>query len=393
MKILFLTATLNWVGASISVLNLLKGLRRRGVDCFVVTSSDYCIDKKMTDAFEKIGVQWTSIHFYWDTSNPKTITGIKSLAYAALHPFRMQKAKKARQEAKRARNTAKEKLEEIIRDYHPDIVHTTVGEIGIGYEVCQKLGVKHVWHLREYQDKDFGWHIYPTKEKFCERLRKSDAVITITDGIRSYFNLADCPHAVTIYNGIYNHDDVCLDFPKEKYFLSASRIVEAKGIMDVVKAFSLFHQSYPDYKLLLAGMGDEAYINAIKASAEYLSCSDNIEFLGHRSDVGSLMQKATALMVGSYNEGFGRMTAEAMFRGCIAIGRNTAGTKEIINQTDGFLFDNVEEMADEMKRVADMTQEEYRKVATHAQALAANLFSNENYVQSVMKVYQKVLGA
>lgn len=363
------------------------------MDCFVVTSSDYCIDKKMTDAFEKIGVQWTSIHFYWDTSNPKTITGIKSLAYAALHPFRMQKAKKARQEAKRARNTAKEKLEEIIRDYHPDIVHTTVGEIGIGYEVCQKLGVKHVWHLREYQDKDFGWHIYPTKEKFCERLRKSDAVITITDGIRSYFNLADCPHAVTIYNGIYNHDDVCLDFPKEKYFLSASRIVEAKGIMDVVKAFSLFHQSYPDYKLLLAGMGDEAYINAIKASAEYLSCSDNIEFLGHRSDVGSLMQKATALMVGSYNEGFGRMTAEAMFRGCIAIGRNTAGTKEIINQTDGFLFDNVEEMADEMKRVADMTQEEYRKVATHAQALAANLFSNENYVQSVMKVYQKVLGA
>lgn len=363
------------------------------MDCFVVTSSDYCIDKKMTDAFEKIGVQWTSIHFYWDTSNPKTITGIKSLAYAALHPFRMQKAKKARQEAKRARNTAKEKLEEIIRDYHPDIVHTTVGEIGIGYEVCQKLGVRHVWHLREYQDKDFGWHIYPTKEKFCERLRKSDAVITITDGIRSYFNLADCPHAVTIYNGIYNHDDVCLDFPKEKYFLSASRIVEAKGIMDVVKAFSLFHQSYPDYKLLLAGMGDEAYINAIKASAEYLSCSDNIEFLGHRSDVGSLMQKATALLVGSYNEGFGRMTAEAMFRGCIAIGRNAAGTKEIINQTDGFLFDNVEELADEMRRVADMTQEEYRKVAAHAQGLAANLFSNENYFQSVMEVYQKVLEA
>lgn len=386
MRILFLTATLNWVGAAISVLNLLKGLRRRGVDCFVVTSSDYCIDKKMTDAFEEIGVQWISIHFYWDISDPQGPQGFRGLVTRTLHPLREL-------EAKRVRDTAKEKLEQIIKDYHPDIVHTTVGEIGIGYEVCQNLGVKHVWHLREYQDKDFGWHIYPTKEEFCERLKKSDTVITITDGIRSYFNLTDCPHAVTIYNGIYNHDDVCMDFPKEKYFLSASRIVEAKGILDVVKAFSLFHQCNPDYKLLLAGMGDESYINAIKASAEYISCSDDIEFLGHRSDAGSLMRKATALLVGSYNEGFGRMTAEAMFRGCVAIGRNAAGTKEIIEKTDGFLFNNLDEMVKEMNQVADMTQEEYKRIATHAQALAANLFSNENNVESVMKVYHKVLEA
>ena len=386
MRILFLTATLNWVGAAISVLNLLKGLRCRGVDCYVVTSSDYSIDKGMTDAFEKIGVQWTSIHFYWDISDPQGPRGLRGLAGRILHPFR-------RLEWKRVRESAKSKLEEIIRNYHPDIVHTTVGEIGIGYEVCQKLGIKHVWHLREYQDKDFGWHIYPTKDDFCQRLKKSDAVITITDGIRSYFHLSDCPHAITIYNGVYDHDDVCFYLPKEKYFLSASRIVEAKGIMDVVKAFSSFHHSYPEYKLLLAGMGDESYINAIKATPEFLSCSNDIAFLGHRGDIRSLMQRATALLVGSYNEGFGRMTAEAMFCGCIAIGRNAAGTKEIIEKTDGFLFDNIKEMTDEMKQVVCMSQNEYRQIAIHAQRLAVNLFSNERYVNSVLELYQKILGA
>ena len=71
MRILFLAATLNWVGAAISVLNLLKGLRSKGIDCYVVTSSDYSIDKNMVDALEEIGVQWTSIHFYWDISDSK----------------------------------------------------------------------------------------------------------------------------------------------------------------------------------------------------------------------------------------------------------------------------------------------------------------------------------
>lgn len=385
MRILFLAATLNWVGAAISVLNLLKGLRSKGIDCYVVTSSDYSIDKNMVDALEEIGVQWTSIHFYWDIYDPKGPSGLRGLARRARHPLKKFKENKIRE-------NAKNQLERIIRDYHPDIVHTTVGEIGIGYEVCQKLGIKHVWHLREYQDKDFGWHIYPTKDEFCQRLKETDAVITITDGIRSYFHLSDCPHAFTIYNGIYNHDDVCFVYPKEKYFLSASRIVEAKGIMDVVKAFSLFHREFPEYQLLLAGMGDESYINAIKSSAECLSCSDDIKFLGHRSDVRVLMQKATALLVGSYNEGFGRMTAEAMFCGCIPIGRNAAGTKEIIEKTDGFLFNNIKEMTEQMKQVACMSHDEYKRIAIRAQGLSGNLFSNENYVKSVIEVYKKVLG-
>ena len=76
----------------------------------------------MTDAFEKIGEQWASIHFYWDISDPQGPRGLRGLAGRILHSFR-------RLEGKKVFESVKSKLEEIIRNYHPDIVHTTVGEI------------------------------------------------------------------------------------------------------------------------------------------------------------------------------------------------------------------------------------------------------------------------
>jgi glycosyltransferase involved in cell wall biosynthesis len=38
------------------------------------------------------------------------------------------------------------------------------------------------------------------------------------------------------------------------------------------------------------------------------------------------MAHATALIVSSYHEGFGFITVEAMFNGCLVIGNNKGGT-------------------------------------------------------------------
>ena len=47
----------------------------------------------MTDAFEKIGVQWTCIHFYWDISDSQGSIGLRGLAGRILHPFRRLEGK------------------------------------------------------------------------------------------------------------------------------------------------------------------------------------------------------------------------------------------------------------------------------------------------------------
>ena len=44
---------------------------------------------------------------------------------------------------------------------NPDIIHTNTGVIHEGLKVAKRLKIPHVWHLREYQDKDFNWEAFP----------------------------------------------------------------------------------------------------------------------------------------------------------------------------------------------------------------------------------------
>ena len=108
--------------------------------------------------------------------------------------------------------------------------------------------------------------------------------------------------------------------------------------MDIIWAFALFFRKHVDYKLLIAGFGNESYIAQCVDLAKKLGCEKNVLFSGYVEDVRPLMDNATALVVASYNEGFGRMSAEACFRGCLLIGRNTGGTKEIMDSVGGFPF-------------------------------------------------------
>ena len=93
-------------------------------------------------------------------------------------------------------------LYKIVKKERPDIIHTNVGVLREGLWVAKFLHIPHVWHLREYQDLDFSWTIYPSKSFYDKLLRRSDAIVTITDNIKSYFNLTGVKYAYTVYNGI-----------------------------------------------------------------------------------------------------------------------------------------------------------------------------------------------
>jgi glycosyltransferase involved in cell wall biosynthesis len=157
-----------------------------------------------------------------------------------------------------------------------------------------------------------------------------------------------------------------------------------------LEAFIAFHQLHPEYKLLFAGQGDEKYTSRLKQLASK-HCPEAVCFLGHRNDVGQLMEQATALIVGSYSEGFGRMTAEACFKGCIVIGRDTGGTKEIIENTNGLMFHNIDMLKQQMIKVASMTPKEYLEIASIAQQRAIEQYSIESNVQQTFALYQQII--
>ena len=129
-----------------------------------------------------------------------------------------------------------------------------------------------------------------------------------------------------------------------------------------------------------------------KSLSREFGIGDNVIFKGYQSDVDSYMREATALLVASPSEGFGRMTAEAAFCGCLVIGYDAAGTREVLNETGGFLWSSDDEYYDSMEKVAAMDPDDYMRKALDAQKVAVRLYSTESYVGNVFSVYEKALG-
>lgn len=364
-------------GATISFINMLRLLKARGVEATIVIPD---LDNEFKAIVDKIGgikvikyPIWS--YFVHDYHNVlKTWREELGIIHGRIHNRKQYGA-----------------LIDIINQERPDIIHTNTGVVNDGFFVARRLGIPHVWHLREYQDRDFDLHPFPTKLLFSCMLRKS-YVISITKDILKNFHLKENFRHRTIYNGVMGSDDVTYIKDKEPFFLCASRITPEKGHEDVIRAFAKFHKSHSEYKLKILGFGDKAFIAQLKALASDLGCYDTVEFLGYTSDVSKYMKKAKALIVASKFEGFGRMTAEAFFNGCMVIGRDTGGTKEIMDITGGLRFKNsIEEIVNRMNEVACMDTDVYSDIVLSGQSMAQRYFSNEQNAASIYNFYKDII--
>lgn len=377
MKVLFIHHIRELHGSTLSLFSLIKGLKRRGVEVAMIVPSNMPEDPEFSVEASNLDINIYPVNLTQsiDHDGWSKRPWMLRIFFHKLRGYVYQRKVSYRQ------------ICGVIEKENPDIVHTNVGIIHDGFWAAKKYNLPHVFHLREYQDLDFKWNILPSKRLFCLMLKRSSAVCAITNKILTHFGLDKQKNAITIYNGIYPSSEATYDGSKENYFLIASRLSPEKGIEDVIRAFAHFRLSHQDWKLKIAGTACEYYKNQLLSILEELNCVESVVFLGYVTNVKSLMSKARALIVGSYNEGFGRMTAEAAFNGCLVIGRDTAGTKEIMDSVGGFPFLSQAELIKRMDEVAELSLDEYRVKAQTSQQMAISLYSIEQNVEKTLEIY------
>ncbi|MFY9228224.1 MAG: glycosyltransferase [Candidatus Microsaccharimonas sp.] len=126
--------------------------------------------------------------------------------------------------------------------------------------------------------------------------------------------------------------------------VSTSRLVKAKGIGELIKAFKLIDST--NVILKLCGDGPDAgYFKSLARGVK------NVEFLGHVDDVIQILQNADVLIHPSYHEGFGLSLVEAEMCSLPIIACNVGSIPEIVNDgTSGILVNprNVKDLASAM---------------------------------------------
>lgn len=143
--------------------------------------------------------------------------------------------------------------------------------------------------------------------------RYSDVVLVLSKEDQFYYssNLTIRGHLCQIYNP-NTYEGVVSIGTETKMIFAAGRLTRAKGFDYLLQSWSLLEKDFPDWKLVIAGEGEEK-------EALLKSKDDNdlqsVEFIGNVKEIESYYEKAAFFVLPSRNEGFGMVLIEAMAYG------------------------------------------------------------------------------
>lgn len=319
-------------------------------------------------------------NFFYLWENPKKI---KTIIH---HPAKSTFCHYLFDNANCARYVAKQ-----LKETKIDIVHSNSSITTVGCNIAKHLGAKHVWHIRESLDLDFG--VVPYRGFTClkRKISRADGVVYISNALKDHWNISSKRIAsisdAVIPNALIPNE---VNHNRQKYFLFCSAsISENKGASTAVKAFGQSGISNFGYSLHLVGNCDDKYKAYLLYAAEAYGCSDAIIFDGYQPTPEKYFKKAAGFLMCSKFEGLGRVTVEAMANGCPVIARNSGGTTDfIIHGENGYLFNTDEECAHYIKQIVENPQD---NIVENAIKTVNERFTEEVFGKKMIEFYNSLI--
>lgn len=380
MKLLSITCDPTCAGSGQSLALLLKELKSRGHDVLAVLPAKGDLSEKL----EEYGVDYTiNPHIkmrIWPIceSLKDKILFIPRLIYWRFSDV-----------------LAFKKLHKDAVTFKPDIIHSNVSVIRYGYDLAEKLNIRHIWHIREYGDKDFNFKTYPTKNSRIKLLKKTPA-ICISRQLQDEYKLYE--NCEVIYNGIRSKTITHINNLKQPFFLFLGQVTVRKGILDLMEAYIKYKQNNGRYSLKIVGPISKKIKKILSDNITKSGLENDVEIIGSVRNVDHYLSQASALIVPSKYEAFGRVVGEAAFNGCLIIGRDSGGIKEQLDNGEkemgnsiGLRFTDNRELETLLYKIEKIDERTLYSIIQRAQLYAKNYLSTEASADKVSEFILKIL--
>ncbi|MBC2724504.1 MAG: glycosyltransferase family 4 protein, partial [Desulfosporosinus sp.] len=140
-------------------------------------------------------------------------------------------------------------------------------------------------------------------------------------------------------------------------FLYVGRLLDYKGIEDLIQAVSIRHKSGQRIHLNIVGKGTDSYEGFLKQLVRSLQLENYVHFHGRipSSEVWRRMARSTALVIPSRREAYGLVALEGMAIGTPIISSNADGLAELVPNACALTFEagNVRKLSQALASVQD----------------------------------------
>ncbi len=327
---------------------------------------------------------------------------------------------------------AKHKIEELIKEERPDIVHLQNIHHHITpsiFYMFHKYNIPIVWTLHDYtiicpntsfifngricekckktkyywpsiircKKNSFGASTMAAFETIIHRLIRIndlvDVFITPSDFLHKKFIEYGIPSKKLVrLNHFTNLNNKCKRNASEDYYLYVGRIAEEKGVKTLIDAALKVNSS----KLKIAGSGSLS--NELISYVKQKDKNKIVEFLGHKSqeELVKLYNNCKFIVVPSeWYEISGLIILEAFACGKPVIGSKIGGIPELIKDTErGLIFEpgNSDELSSAIKFLLN-NPDIVEEMGENARAFINQEQASEKHYEKLMEIYNNVVSS
>jgi len=180
---------------------------------------------------------------------------------------------------------------------------------------------------------------------------------------------------------------------KDFVFIFIGRLVNDKGMNELVSAFCKLVEKHADVKLILVGSHEGETDILPESTWKKLNAEKRIIWVGKKDDIRPYLSVSNALVFPSYREGFPNVVLEAGAMGLPAIVTDINGSNEIIEHgKNGHIIPSKDEQS-LLKAMTNFVEDQQLvlQMAKNARKVIAERYEQSYVWQSILEEYQRII--
>ncbi len=302
-------------------------------------------------------------------------------------------------------NVYKNKVNEVIKNFEPDIIHTQ--HIWLASYVASTTEIPYIItsHGAEFAsfDQDSRYHPYLKKA-----VASASSIIAISSDLKkkilSKFNIHESKIKIipkAFDSEVFNIDkniskrevlsQYNIDYNNEKIVFCANKLTKSKGIDLLLSACSLYNKKVDNVITLIAGSGDIYYYDELIRLKEELFLS-NLYFLSYRdhSKIAELNNIADVFVSPARIEPFGLSALEALACGTPVVTSSEGGFPDFVNNNIGTMC-SVENYSAFASAVSKMINSSFKEEKSEYISNYASSYSWNKIVSKIVEIYNLII--